>query len=208
MRLSDQDVKFAMTAGLIEIDPMPAIECFGSFSVDLTLGNTFKIIRQKDPMYYDLMDLNRHAIHDHSAFNAQDGMETTIVEDHGRFCLPPGAFALGITKERVKIPNDMVGWLDGRSSLARLGLMIHITAFAIDPGWNGKITLEFFNAGPLTLALAPGLRIGAISFEGLSSPSSLPYGSKPGAKYHGQDSPVASRIEQDFCKMAKTTSPA
>ncbi|MBF0192507.1 MAG: dCTP deaminase, partial [Magnetococcales bacterium] len=94
------------------------------------------------------------------------------------------------------VAEDLVGWLDGRSSLARVGLMVHITAHSIDPGWDGHITFEFFNAGRLPLALNPGLRIGAISFETLSSPTTRPYGSKPGAKYQGQETPcVASVVE-------------
>ena len=105
-----------------------------------------------------------------------------IIDKDKAFYLHPGELALGITIERLSLPNDLVGWLDGRSSLARLGLMVHITAHTIDPGWDGRITLEFANIGKLPLALRPNMRICAISFEQLSGPTSRPYSKKTGAK--------------------------
>ena len=90
-----------------------------------------------------------------------------------------------------------MGWLDGRSSLARLGLMVHVTAHRIDPGWSGAIVLECFNSGKLPLALKPNMTIGAINFETLSSPALRPYNKRVDAKYKHQQSAVASRIDQD-----------
>lgn len=108
-----------------------------------------------------------------------------------------GELALAVTLESVTIPDDLVGWLDGRSSLARLGLMVHVTAHRIDPGWQGRIVLEFYNSGKLPLALRPGMLIGALSFEPLSGPAARPYNSRQDAKYRGQQGAVASRIDKD-----------
>jgi dCTP deaminase len=99
----------------------------------------------------------------------------------------------------VTLPADLVGWLDGRSSLARLGLMVHVTAHRIDPGWSGNIVLEFYNSGKLPLALRPKMKIGALSFETMTSPAEQPYNARKDAKYKGQNSAVASRISDDNC---------
>ena len=97
----------------------------------------------------------------------------------------------------MKLPANIIGWLDGRSSLARLGLMVHVTAHRIDPGWEGKIVLEFYNSGKLPLALRPNMVIGALSFEVLSGEAKRPYSSRKDAKYKNQQSAVASRIDED-----------
>ena len=111
--------------------------------------------------------------------------------------LHPGELALAVTLESVTLPADLVGWLDGRSSLARLGLMVHVTAHRIDPGWSGCIVLEFYNSGKLPLALRPGMLIGALSFEPLSGPAARPYNRREDAKYRDQQGAVASRIDKD-----------
>jgi dCTP deaminase len=188
MRLSDIDIQKHMDSGDITFEPQPTAECFGSFSIDVRLANVFRQFRRSQTPYIDLSDPNSAY-----AVNA-DSMEEIIITDGDSFFLHPGEFALGMTCENIKLATNIVGWLDGRSSLARLGLMVHITAHSIDPGWEGNITFEFFNAGRLPLALKPGLRIGAISFEKLSTHTSRPYGEKSDAKYHGQKDPLASRI--------------
>lgn len=105
--------------------------------------------------------------------------------------------ALAITAESITLPDDIVGWLDGRSSLARLGLMVHVTAHRIDPGWSGSIVLECFNSGKLPLALRPGMTICALNFETLSGPAARPYNKRASAKYRDQHGPIPSRIGQD-----------
>ena len=95
------------------------------------------------------------------------------------------------------MPDNIVGWLDGRSSLARLGLMVHVTAHRIDPGWSGQIVLEFYNSGKLPLALRPKMKIAALNFETMSSSAARPYNKRDDAKYKGQKGAVASRISQD-----------
>jgi len=191
VRLSDQDILAAMNQGRIVIDPIPSDDCFGSFSVDVRLSNVFQTFRHVKMPYLDLSDQE-------SLYSVSEAcMEPLVIGANEQFFLHPGEFALGMTQERIGIADDLVGWLDGRSSLARVGLMVHITAHSIDPGWDGHITFEFFNAGRLPLALNPGLRIGAISFETLSSRTTRPYGSKKGAKYFRQDAPLSSRIHQE-----------
>jgi dCTP deaminase len=123
--------------------------------------------------------------------------DEVVIDDGQAFFLHPGELALASTYESVSIPDDLVGWLDGRSSLARLGLMVHVTAHRIDPGWEGQIVLEIFNSGKLPLALRPGMDICAINFETLSSAAIKPYNKRADAKYRNQQGPTASRITQD-----------
>ncbi len=191
MKLSDVHLTEHLERGEIIIDPPPTAECFGSFSIDLRLGNTFRVFTDNGCPYLDLgSSAGIQTVY-------EEVMQEVVVPDGGAFYLHPGALALGATIERIVLPNHLVGWLDGRSSLARVGLMVHLTAHAIDPGWNGQITLEFFNSGRLPLALRPNMRICAISFEPLSSPTSRPYHSKKGAKYRDQTGPLPSRIVND-----------
>ena len=119
------------------------------------------------------------------------------IADGDALFIHPGELVLGATLESVTVPDDLVGWLDGRSSLARLGLMVHVTAGRIDPGWQGQIVLEFYNNGKLPLALRPGMVICAMSFEMLSSPAKRPYNKRENAKYRDQKGAVFSRIAKD-----------
>jgi dCTP deaminase len=191
MKLSDVDIEKKIAAGEIGISPAIAEGQRGSMSVDLRLGKRFGVFRHIASPYIDLGN-------DTSAFSMSDSlMDEVELEEGEAFFLNPGELALGITVERITLPADIVGWVDGRSSLARVGLLVHITAHTIDPGWDGRITLEFANIGRYPLALRPGMRICAISFEPLTSPTSRPYVQKKGAKYGLQDGPVPSRIGRD-----------
>lgn len=186
MKLSDRDILKRIEERSIEIDPAENVR-FGPVSIDLTLDRRFLYFRHEQ---LSVIDVDKGLGH-------QDPMTQYDVPDGEAFILQPKAFALGATKERVKIPDDLVGWLDGRSSLARIGLMVHATAHTLEPGWNGVITLEFFNAGNIALALRPGMRVCAVSFEPLTSPALNPYDRKEGAKYVNQSGPVASRVGSD-----------
>ncbi len=191
MKLSDVDIEKCIEAGEITIAPAIPVGRFGSMSVDLTLGCEFRVFRHTVLPFIDLGD-------NESLYKMSDAMmEKIVIQDDKPFYLHPRELALGITVERVTLPHHLVGWLDGRSSLGRLGLLVHVTAHTIDPGWNGRVTLEFVNIGPVPLALWPGMRICALSFEPLSSPTSRPYSEKAGAKYVGQDAPLASKIVND-----------
>ena len=115
------------------------------------------------------------------------------------FCLHPGQFALGHTIEWFNMPRDIAGRLDGKSSLGRLGLMIHITAGLVDPGFEGQLVLELRNVGPLFLCLKPNMKIAQISFERLAQPAHLPYGTTElGSKYQHQEGPVGSRYHLNY----------
>lgn len=186
MKLSDQDIQRRIDAGSIEIDPMDKAK-LGPVSIDLTLDRRFLYFRHEQIAVIDV----------EKGLSETDPMAAMEVPEGETFILQPKSFALGATAERVKIPSDLVGWLDGRSSLARIGLMVHATAHTLEPGWNGVITLEFFNAGNVALALRPGMRVCAVSFETLSSDAANPYDKKEGAKYVGQSGPVASRVGKD-----------
>lgn len=193
MRLCDRDIIAALQQKRISVDPMPADDAISGVSVDLKLGNQFRTFSSHKTAYIDLSG---------SRVEVDDAIEKImsdeiIIDDDSAFFLHPGELALGITYESITLPDDIVGWLDGRSSLARLGLMVHVTAHRIDPGWSGNIVLEFFNSGKLPLALRPGMCIGAISFDQMSGMADRPYRKRKNAKYRDQKGPVVSRISED-----------
>lgn len=191
MKLSDVDIRRYMAEERIAIDPVPTESHIGAMSVDLELGNQFRVFTPGKASFVDLAPTGG------GSTDMEDLMSHIEVEGDTPFYLHPGDFALGITIQKIKLPTDVVGRLDGRSSLARLGLMVHATAHTIDPGWNGRITLEFFNCGRLPLALRPGMRICAISFETLLTPTSKPYAERPNSKYKEQLAPIPSRIARE-----------
>ena len=128
-----------------------------------------------------------------------DLTELVEVREGEPFILHPGEFVLGATAERVRLPDDLVARLEGKSSLGRLGLLIHSTAGYVDPGWDGYLTLELSNVANLPIALYAGMRIGQISFFRMSSPVERPYGSESlGSKYQGQRGPTPSRYFENF----------
>jgi dCTP deaminase len=120
------------------------------------------------------------------------------VADERPFIVHPGEFVLGVTKEHVELPDNLAARMEGRSSLGRLGIIVHSTAGKIDPGWKGKLTLEITNIGKLPVALYPGMRFCCLVFEPTSSPVEKPY-SKFG-KYAGMDKPGTSKISEEFKK--------
>lgn len=193
MRLCDVDIERYLDQGIIRLTPRPANEKINGATVDVRLGNSFRVFREHSTPYIDLSGPREEV----TAQLDKVMSEEIIIADDEAFFLHPGELALATTLERVTLPANIVGWLDGRSSLARLGLMVHVTAHRIDPGWDGKIVLEFFNAGKLPLALRPQMAIGALSFEILSGEARRPYNSREDAKYKNQQSAVSSRINQD-----------
>ena len=193
MRLCDRDIVAALDAGRIKIAPRPGEARINGVSVDLLLGPRFRVFSSHATPYIDLSGSREEM---NAAIEKVMSDEILIGEGQA-FILHPGELALGATEDSVTLPDDIVGWLDGRSSLARLGLMVHVTAHRIDPGWSGNIVLEFYNSGKLPLALRPGMAIGAISFEPMSGPAERPYRSRRDAKYRDQDGPLASRISED-----------
>ncbi|EXI61798.1 dCTP deaminase [Mannheimia granulomatis] len=193
MRLCDTDIKRYLDEGKITITPRPADDKISGATADVRLGNSFRVFREHNTPYIDLSGPREEV----AAQLNKVMSDEIIIEDGEAFFLHPGELALATTLESVKLPANIVGWLDGRSSLARLGLMVHVTAHRIDPGWEGKIVLEFFNAGKLPLALRPNMAIGALSFEILSGDAAKPYNARKDAKYKNQQSAISSRINQD-----------
>lgn len=181
MVLSDHDIKIELAEGRIVIDPLGE-GLIQPASIDLRLGSDFRVFRNSSHVAID------------PEVHQPDLTEHIVVEEGDAFVLHPGQFALGTTLERICVPDDILAKLEGKSSLGRLGLMIHSTAGYIDPGWNGQVTLELSNVASLPILLRPGMRIGQISFERMSSPVDLPYGSPElGSHYQGQVGATAGR---------------
>ena len=193
MRLCDKDIEESIRQGQIEISPTPDSSMISGVSVDIRLGNEFRVFQDHTAPYIDLSGPKEEM---QKAMNSVMSDEIYI-PDGQAFFLHPGELALAVTLESVTLPDNIVGWLDGRSSLARLGLMVHVTAHRIDPGWSGQIVLEFYNSGKLPLALRPKMKIAALNFETMSSSAARPYNKREDAKYKGQMGAVASRISQD-----------
>lgn len=181
MVLSDHDIKIELQGGRIVLDPFDE-RLIQPASIDVRLGSDFRVFRNSSHLFID------------PQMHQPDLTEEILVEEGDTFVMHPGQFALGTTLERIAVPNDILGKLEGKSSLGRLGLMIHSTAGYIDPGWDGQITLELSNVASLPIVLRPGMRIGQISFERMSSPVDVPYGSPElGSHYQGQRGATASR---------------
>lgn len=193
MRLCDKDIVKYLDRGEIVISPSPQPEMVSGLTVDIRLGNKFRVFEDHAAPFIDLSGPKSEV---QAALDSVMSDEIEIDEDKA-FFLHPGELALAMTLESVTLPANIVGWLDGRSSLARLGLMVHVTAHRIDPGWSGNIVLEFFNSGKLPLALRPNMKIGALSFEVMSDYAEKPYNARSDAKYRGQDGAIASRIGAD-----------
>lgn len=193
MRLCDKDIEKCIEQERIIITPKPDATMISGVSVDIRLGNEFRVFKNNTAPFIDLSGPREEV---QKQMNAVMGDEI-IIPDGEAFFLHPGELALAVTYESVTLPADIVGWLDGRSSLARLGLMVHVTAHRIDPGWSGQIVLEFYNSGKLPLALRPKMKIAALNFETMSGEADRPYNKRVDAKYKGQTGAVASRISQD-----------
>ncbi|MBT6274134.1 MAG: dCTP deaminase [Chromatiales bacterium] len=191
MVLSDVDILRRIEDGSLLVEPPVQEEQVGSHRIDLRLGYEFQVFRQTAQPFIDVGDgTSAYAM-------ADDLMESIVLDEGGIFYLQPGQLALGITIERLELPDDLAGELDGRSSVGRLGLFLHISAKTIDAGFRGRITLELLNGGPVPLGLHPGMRICSVGFQQLSSPTSRPYYAKATAKYHDQKLPLQSRIWKD-----------
>lgn len=190
MILSDAYILAEIRKGTIGIEPFTP-DNVQPASVDLTLDHRFLRLLNPHPAGIAAIDPKSPEI---------AKLMTTCEPLWDRpFSLYSGEFALGSTVERVKIPDHMVGRLDGKSSLGRLGLFVHATAGYVDPGWDGQLTLEFFNASPIPIWLHPGMRICQISFQQLSSPANRPYGGDTlNSKYQGQEGPVASQYWRNY----------
>jgi dCTP deaminase len=181
MVLSDHTIREQLAAGRLVLDPFDDALVQPS-SVDVRVARQFRVFHNNRQPYIDVRK------------PSEDLTELVEVGDDEPFILHPGEFVLGTTLERVAIPTDMVARLEGKSSLGRLGLLIHSTAGYIDPGWDGYITLELSNVARLPITIYAGMRIGQLSFQMLTTPVDTPYQ----GKYQGQTGPTASRSFKDF----------
>ncbi len=191
MILSDRTIREELAAGRIVIDPLdPA--CVQPSSVDLHLDRLFRVFRNHTMGFIDVKQ------------DQEDLTELVEVGDEDVFILHPGEFVLGSTIELLTLPDDIVARIEGKSSLGRLGLIVHATAGYVDPGWTGRLTLELSNVANLPITLYAGMRIGQISFVRLTTPVERPYGSPElGSKYQGQSEPTASAFHRDFDRDPK-----
>ncbi|MGA7411400.1 MAG: dCTP deaminase [Bryobacteraceae bacterium] len=190
MVLSDIDIRRYLREGKIRITPELPQEQFGSCSIDFRLGAEFSVFEHSRHAFIDVRE--KGAI--------QDLMRTVLVKPGEPFILQPREFALAITEETLELDDDVLGRLEGRSSLGRIGIIVHGTAGLFDPGWRGKATLELSNLGIMPVALYPGMRICSFTFEQLSSRVAVPYYKKVGNKYAGQTSPLASKLTSESDK--------
>lgn len=186
MMLSDRSLRKALEAGTIEVDPL-GDNAIQPSSIDLRLAAQFRIFRNHTRGIIDVKE------------DLSDLTELLEMPDDQPFILHPGEFVLGSTLERVKVPNDLVARIEGKSSLGRLGLLIHSTAGFVDAGWNGQLTLELSNVASLPITLYPNMKIGQMSFMQMTTPADNPYGSgEVGSKYQDQVGPIASRYNENF----------
>ncbi|PIY94010.1 MAG: dCTP deaminase [Candidatus Levybacteria bacterium CG_4_10_14_0_8_um_filter_35_23] len=188
MVLSDRDIKKALKTGDLKITPVPNFKTqLGSCSIDLRLGNTFRIF-----------DHSKNAFIDPTKKDYSNEITREVKVKKGeRFIMQPGDFVLAVTLEKITISPKLLGRLEGRSSLGRLGIVVHSTASVFDPGWNGQAVLELGNLGRIPVALYPEMRVCAMTFEQLSSESEMPYSKKKEAKYKFQNGPLESKIHEE-----------
>ncbi len=195
MILSDRDIRVAIETGRVTVTSLQPelFQHIHASSMDLRLGNTFK-----------LYEHSKFAVLDPKKPESFAGNMRTINVPNGEaFIVQPGEFVLGVTQETIKLADDLVARVEGRSSLGRLGIIVHSTAGFVDPGFEGTITLEISNLNRLPVALYPGMRVCQLAFEVMSSPAETPYNKKPFSKYQNQVLPEESRLARDP-EFAKT----
>ncbi|MGH2393880.1 MAG: dCTP deaminase [Candidatus Limnocylindria bacterium] len=186
MILSDRTIREELRAGRIVIDPLDE-SCIQPSSVDLRLDRLFRVFLNHTMPVIDVKE------------DLEDLTRLVEIDEGEAFILHPGEFVLGSTSEKVSLPDDLVGRIEGKSSLGRLGLLIHSTAGFIDAGFSGHITLELSNVANLPITLYPGMKIGQVSFLRMTTPADVPYGSaRVGSKYQGQRGPTPSRYWENF----------
>ncbi len=184
--LSDRDIRSELESGRLVCAPL-AESAIQPASIDVRLGNQFRVFVNHRHAYIDVREPQA------------DLTELEVIQSDEPFVLHPSEFVLASTVELVKIPNYLVARVEGKSSLGRLGLLVHATAGFVDPGFEGRLTLELSNVSSLPIRLYANMKIGQLSFQHLTSPAEHPYGHPAlGSRYQGQDLPTASRMHRDF----------
>jgi dCTP deaminase len=186
MILSDRDIKTALRSGKIVVEGLKE-ENIQAAWVDLSLGNEFGVFKTTSQPYIDVKNPTEHT-------------EKIQVKDDSQFIIHPHEFVLGQVKERIRLPDDIAAYVDGRSSLGRIGLVVHVTSGFVDPGFSGRLVLEMTNVGNMPVAIHPGMRVCKLVFFRLSSPSEMPYYKRENAKYKDQNGITSTKIHKDFEK--------
>lgn len=186
MILPDHEIKKLLKEGKIVIEPLenPEIQIQPS-GVDISLGNEFRVFKTSSIPFIDTKK------------ETENCTEIVKVKEGKPFIIHPGEFVLGTVREYVKMPDDLVGSVDGRSSLGRLGIMVHTTSSSINPGWEGRIVLEITNLGKTPVKLYPGQRVAKLTFHKMTSPAERPYGARKDSKYQKQEGIEHSKIHKD-----------
>jgi dCTP deaminase len=186
MVLSDRTIRRQLSEGRIEVEPYDE-SLLQPSSLDVRVDRFFRVFRNSRYPFIDVKE------------EMEDLTELVEIGEAEPFILHPGEFVLGSTLERIKLPDDLVARLEGKSSLGRLGLLIHSTAGFIDPGWDGHVTLELSNVANLPITIYYAMKIGQLSFVQLTEPAETPYGASGlGSKYQGQAGPTPSRYWKNF----------
>jgi len=184
MILPDHEIRKMLKEGRIVIEPLDDPESqIQAACVDLKLGPEFRVFKYTSEAFIDSRDPKEYT--------------QTFCTDGKPFILHPKEFILGITRESIKIPSDLAAYVDGRSSLGRIGITAHITSGWVDPGFSGKLVLEITNLGKMPVTLYPGMKICKLLFFKLSSPAEVPYDQRKSAKYRNQESVCESRIHSE-----------
>ena len=186
MVLSDRSIREEIESGRIVIDPYEQ-RLVQPSSIDLRVDSSYRVFNNTRYPYIDVKQ------------PMEDLTELVSTAEDEAFILHPGEFVLGQTLERVTLPNDLVARLEGKSSLGRLGLLIHSTAGFVDAGFHGNLTLELSNVANLPITIYHGMPIGQLSFMRMDHPVEVPYGETSNrSKYQGQAEPTASRYYRNF----------
>lgn len=186
MILSDRDIKEVVKQNRLVFSPKLTDDQIGPASVDLRLGYAFKVFHTEK---HSLLDIKKKL--------PQDFTKTVELKENERFILHSNNFVIASTIERIKVPNDMVVRVEGKSSLARMGILVHTAGF-VDPGFEGEITLEISNQSPIAIAIYPNMYICQIACEYLYTPSEVPYNKRKKSLYSGQSGPTEASIKNLF----------
>jgi len=186
MILPDHEIKKYLQDGRLVIEPLddPEMQIQPAW-VDLRLDNEFRTFKIIGTPYIDTKKITENYTERHIIPNTQP------------FIVHPGEFVLGKVLEYIKLPHDIMGSVDGRSSLGRIGIVVHTTSASVNPGWEGNLVLEMTNVGKMPVALYPGMRVCKIAFHKLSSPAERPYNMREGAKYNKQKEILETKVHEE-----------
>jgi dCTP deaminase len=186
MIIPDHEIRKLLQEGRVKIEPLEDPDRqIQSAGVDLRLGNEFRVFKIISTPYIDTKKENK------------DYTQRIVLDDDRPFIIHPGEFVLASVKEYIKLPPDLMGSVDGKSSLGRLGVAIHTTSASINPGWEGRFVLEITNSGRMPVALYPNMRVAKLVLYKLSSECERPYNKRNDTKYNKEDSISESKIHEE-----------